>query len=119
MNAATTHREHASFPVRRVFAMPRAATGDASSDAVRELGPGHRIRTPTHPTRGDYLSLRTEEIIFGLLFAIMAYKLWVNVRGIFRYWKFVRAPNAPELEIDPDDAFEEGDAEEESGRKQD
>lgn len=112
-------RRHASFPVRRVFAMPRAATGDASSDAVRELGPGHRIRTPTHPTRGDYLSLRTEEIIFGLLFAIMAYKLWVNVRGILRYWKFVRAPNAPELEIDPDDAFEEGDAEEESGRKQD
>ena len=39
---------------------------------------------------------------------------------MFRYWKFVRAPNAPESEVDPADAFEEGDdAEDEFGRKQD
>jgi hypothetical protein len=30
----------------------------------------------------------------------MAYKLWQSVRGLFRYWKYVRAPNTPETELE-------------------
>ncbi len=39
----------------------------------------------------------------------MAYKLWQSVRGLFRYWKYVRAPNAPEVELGvEDEGFSEG-----------
>jgi hypothetical protein len=62
----------------------------------------------------DYLSIKTEEVIFGILFAFMAWKLWQSVRGLFRYWKYVRAPNAPETELEAGAiAFEEDDDENE------
>jgi len=48
------------------------------------------------------------------LFAFMAWKLWQSVRGLFRYWKYVRAPNAPETELEAGAiAFEEDDDENE------
>lgn len=88
----------------------KASSDGSSTNAVRDLGSGrHRIRTPTHPTEGDYLSLKVEELIFGALFAFMAYKLWQSVRGLFRYWKYVRALNAPEVELGvEDEGFSEG-----------
>ena len=93
------------------MASSRAAAPPSGENAqVRHLGRGNRVRTPTHPTKGDYLSIKTEEVIFGILFAFMAWKLWQSVRGLFRYWKYVRAPNAPETELEAGAiAFEEDD----------
>jgi len=91
-----------------------AAPPSGENAQVRHLGRGNRVRTPTHPTKGDYLSIKTEEVIFGILFAFMAWKLWQSVRGLFRYWKYVRAPNAPEIELEAGAiAFEEDDDENE------
>jgi len=98
----------------------KSSSDGASTNAVRELGPGrHRIRTPTHPTEGDYLSLKVEELIFGALFAFMAYRLWQSVRGLFRYWKYVRAPNAPEVELGEDEGFSEGEESDDERSKRD
>lgn len=88
-------------------------------DALRHLGSGYRrMSTPTHPTEGDYLSLKTEELVFGAIFAFMAYKLWQSLKGLRAYWKYVRAPNTPQQQIDVAVDFDE-DEDDEDDDKQD
>ena len=77
------------------------------------------MSTPTHPIEGDYLSLGAEELLFGALFAYMAYKLWQNVKGLSAYWKYVRAPNAPEREIEAGAHVFEEDEDDEGDNKLD
>jgi hypothetical protein len=47
----------------------------------------------------------------------MAYKLWQSLRGLFRYWKYVRAPNAPEVELGEDEGFSEGEESDERSKR--
>jgi hypothetical protein len=92
--------------------------GEIPTNAVRQLGSGYRrMSTPTHPTEGDFLSLKTEEMLFGFIFAFMAYKVWQNLRGLRAYWKYIRTPNSPmtDHDIEDDDAYD--DEEEEEDRK--
>lgn len=106
-----------TLPRARYFAMSRTGGASSSSSSVRVRG--DRVRTPTHPTEGDYMSVKAEECLFGLLFAFMAFKLWMSVRGLLRYWRFVRTPNAPDVQAEDGLAFEQGDDESEDEKKLD
>jgi hypothetical protein len=50
--------------------------------------------TPTHPVEGDWLKIETEEAIFGLLFAWMAFWLFKQLRGFWRYWAEAKTRSA-------------------------
>jgi len=82
------------------------------NNAIRHVGSGYRrMSTPTFPTAGSYVSLKTEELFFGFIFAIMAYKVWRSLKGLRAYWKYIRAPSVPmvgvEVETDDDDDNDE------------
>jgi|AntAceMinimDraft_5_1070358.scaffolds.fasta_scaffold02446_5 hypothetical protein len=45
-----------------------------------------RMSTPTHPVEGDFLSLSTEEALFGLLFGWMALWAFKQLRAMLAYY---------------------------------
>lgn len=95
-------------------------SGDASSSGqlheARHYQYSRRMITPTFPTEGDHLKIETEEAIFGLIFAWMAFWLWRQFRGLLRYWREVKVrsgddPTGVEVE-DVDESDEESDEDE-------
>ena len=95
-------------------------SGDASSSGqlheARHYQFSRRMITPTFPTEGDHLKIETEEAIFGLIFAWMAFWLWRQFRGLLRYWREVKVrsgddPTGVEVE-DVDESDEESDEDE-------
>jgi len=47
--------------------------------------------TPTHPVEGDWLKIETETAIFGAIAAGMAWWLFKQLRGLWRFWAEARA----------------------------
>lgn len=85
---AKTRKKNQSAECFLFSLLSREATMSESSLHTKEhYNYPRKMRTPTHPVEGDFLSLSTEEALFGLLFAWMAFWAFKQLRAMLAYYK--------------------------------
>lgn len=89
----------------RGFDAASTMSGESSSSSgqvheARHFTYSRRMITPTHPVEGDWLKIETETAIFGAIAAGMAWWLFKQLRGLWRFWAEARA-RARAAAVDP------------------